>query len=154
MKKINNLFVLGLILVGLFVMTGCGKSNYDEYMGYQYTGKDPWENKLAITISKLEGDKLTWIFTDVIGEGEKSITLYNELKTKFKDGKTSFNIKGDAENNNSFDYSGTLEFKDGKVLVKYEKGQLTTNSSEGGSSSYNVGALDNSKKNITLTKVS
>ena len=89
-----------------------------------------------------------------MGEGKNAITLYNEVSSEFKDGKTPFNVNGNTDiEGYSFDYSGTLSLKDGKLVVTYEKGQLTSSSSHGGSSSHNVGALEENAKTITLTKV-
>ena len=89
----------------------------------------------------------------LIGEGEDSLTLYNELTTDLKDDKTSFNVKGKAENNHTFDYTGILTLKDGKLVITFEKGSLTSNSTEGGSTSHNVGGLEENAKTVTLTKV-
>ena len=125
---------------------------YEHYIGYQFSGKDPWNNELAVTLRTLENDKLTWTYTDVIGDGENAITIYNELTTEFKDGITSFNVKGN-ENDYTYDYSGTLTLKEGKLVIVLESGQLTSNSTEGGSSSHQVGALDDNAKTITLEKV-
>ena len=154
MKKFSKLFATLLVGVLALVLAGCAKkADYKEYIGYQFSGKDPWGNELAVTIRTLEDDKLTWTYTDVIGKGENAITLYNEIVSEFKDSASLFIVKGNDENNNSFDYSGTLTLKDGSVVIKFEKGQLTTNSTEGGSGSYQVGALDEDAKTITLTKV-
>ena len=152
MKKTTKLFAIFMI-AAIFILTGCGKKDYKDYIGYQFSGKDPWGNELAVTIRTLEDDKLTWTYTDVIGQGENSLTLYNELTTEFKDGKTLFNVKGEADSNHTFDYTGVLTLKDGELSIKYENGQLTSKSSEGDSTSHNVGALEEDTKTITLTKI-
>lgn len=150
MKK----YLVGLLaVVFCFVLVGCGKKDdYKEYLGYQFSGKDPWGGELAITVRTLENDKLTWTYIDVLGSGETSITVYNELETEFKDGTTSFTVKGD-EDDYSFNYDGTLTLKDGKLEVKLSSGALEEKSTEGGSASYQVGPLDDAAKSITLTKV-
>ena len=150
MKK----YLVGLLtLVLCFVLIGCDKKDdYKDYIGYQFSGKNPWDGELAITIRTLENDKLTWTYTDVLGSGENAVTVYNELSTEFKDGKTSFTVKGN-EGNYSFNYVGTLAFKDGKLEVKYTEGALEEKSTEGGSASYQVGPLDEAARTITLTKV-
>ena len=155
MKKLSTIIAFSLIAAVTTLLVGCGKkANYDEYIGYQFSGKDPWNGLISVTIRKLENDKLTWTYTDVLGEGETSITAYAELTTDFKDGSTSFNAKGNTDvENNSFDYTGTLILKDGKVSITYEKGQITSESTEGGSTSYIAEALENNQKTITLTKV-
>ena len=169
MKKFSKLLIVALVFVFAFSLTGCKKdekkeesktenktetkSAYADYIGYQFSGKDPWGNELAVTIRTLENDKLTWTYTDVVGEGESSLTLYSELTTDFKDGSTSFNAKGKADDNNTFDYKGTLTLKDGSLSITFTDGAVTTNSSEGGSSAYQVGPLEEANKTITLTKV-
>ena len=128
--------------------------DYSPYMGYQFSGKDPWGNLLEVTIRKIEGGKVEWTYTDLYGEGKDSITLYNELSTDFKDGKTSFKLSGNtSDKKHSYEYTGTLSLKDKKVVITYESGQLTTNSSDGGSGSYQVGALEETNKTIILEKV-
>ena len=153
MKKFSKIIAFVLVSVLMITVVGCGKKeNYEDYLGYQFSGKDPWGYELAITIRTLEDDKLTWTYTDVYGEGESSITIYDELTTEFKDGSTPFKISGD-DTTYSYEYNGTLTLKDGKLSVKYIDGALTTKSSEGNSASHQVGPLEDSEKTVTLTKV-
>ena len=171
MKKYNKIFALVFVLVIALFITGCKKdekesdtnntnteitekNSYEDYIGYQFSGKDSWGNELAITVRTLENDKLTWTYTTVVGEAEESMTLYNELTTDFVDGVTSFNVSGNTDKElYTFDYSGTLTLKDGNLIVTYTAGQITNNSPEGGSTSHNVGALEEASKTFTLTKV-
>lgn len=153
MKNLRKVLLASLVFVFTLVLVGCGKKSYDEYLGYQFSGKDPWGNELAVTIRTLEEDKLTWTFTDVVGEGETSLTLYNELTTDFKDDKTTFTVKGNADATYTYEYTGTLKLADGKLTITFEKGALTSNSPEGGSSSHQVEALEETNRTITLTKV-
>ena len=151
MKIFSKIFAFILTTVLVIAVTGCGQNrNYDEYIGYQFSGTDPWQNELVITIRALENSKLTWTYTDVY---ENDITLYGELSTEFKNGTTSFNVKGYAGNNYTFDYKGILTLKDGKLTIKYEDGSLTSSSPEGGSVSHQISPLQESQKTIVLTKV-
>ena len=163
MKKFNKLFVIGITLVVLFSLTACKKDNkkeekttsdYSEYVGYQFAGKDPWGSELAITVRSIENGKITWTYTDVLGTGESAVTAYSELTTDFSDNTTSFTTsgKGDKEGY-TFEYAGTLTLNDGKLTVKLTNGSLTEESTEGGSAAYQVGPLDENAKTITLTKV-
>jgi ABC-type glycerol-3-phosphate transport system substrate-binding protein len=154
MKKILTIM---LAVVLAFVITGCSKDakenenkgEYADYLGYQFSGQDPWGTELAVTIREIKDDKITWTYTDTL---TKEITIYQKLTTDFKDDKSSFTLKGE-EDNYSYNYSGRISLKDGKVTVKYSKGKLTTKSSEGDSSSHQVEALESAAKTVTLTKV-
>ncbi len=154
MKKINKLFGIVLALLILVTVTACG-NNYDEYVGNQYSGKDPWGNEVAVTVKTIENDKMTYTFTDVLGEGDASLTVYGELSGELKDNKVSFTLNGATieDEKVTFDYAGTITLKDGNVIVNYEKGSLNSASAEGGSSSYNVLALEDANKTVTLTKI-
>lgn len=128
--------------------------DYSKYMGYQFSGKDPWDNELAVTIRTISAGKMDWTFTDLYNLGENSITLYNELSTSFDGGKSSFKLSDNiGDNIYSFNYEGKIELKDDKVYITYEKGELTSNSSNGGSTSHHVEALDKDKKVVVLTKI-
>ena len=150
MKKL----IVGLLVVVLcFVVVGCGKKDYKDYIGYQFSGKDPWGGELAVTIRTLENDKMTWTYTDVLGSGESSVTVYSELETEFKNGKSSFTVNGNAEENYAFNYTGTISLEDGNVIITLIDGALEEKSDEGGSASYQVKALEEANRTITLTKV-
>ena len=154
MKKCTKLLMIAVVMMIGILVTGCGKKNYEEYIGYQFSGKDPWDNEVAVTIRKIEDNKVTWTYTDVYGEGEEAITLYNELTSDMKDDKVNFTVKGDTDKEGvSFEYKGTLTLKDGKVILSYEDGQLTTKSTDGDSGSYHIGAVEEGKRIITLNKV-
>ena len=152
MKKIFSILLVAVIAV---VLTGCAKKDdYKDYIGYQFSGKDPWGNELAVTIRTLEDDKLTWTYTDILGEDDEAVTVYSEVSSTFKDGSCEFMISGSTDKEGVVsDYSGTLTLKDGKVTIKFIDGALTTKSSTGDSSAYQVGALEDANKTITLTKV-
>ena len=155
MKKISTIVASFLVLLMAVVLTGCNKkADYDEYLGYQFSGKDPWGNELAVTIRTLENDKLTFTYTDVIGSGSDSVTVYSEATATFKDGSAKFNVKGKADDSSyTFDYNGVLTLKDGNVEIKYETGAITEKSTNGDSDSYQVGPLEDAKKAIVLKKV-
>ena len=155
MKRISKILAIVLVGVLAFTLTGCKKkADYKDYIGYQFSGKGPWGNELAVTIRTLEDDKLTWTYTDVFGEGEEAITVYSELSSTFKDESCEFMISGSTDKEGvTSSYNGTLTLKDGKVVIKYTDGALTTKSKEGDSSAYQVGALEDADKTVTLTKV-
>lgn len=154
MKKYLTL-VFALVMA--FTLTAClgGKKDYKDYNGYAFEGQDPWGNSLSINLKELKDDKFTWTYNVVIGEGENALTFSNEYTNEIKDGDITFNVKGTAleDSNYSYDYSGTLTLKDGKVIVKYEKGQVIESSPEGGSAAYQAEGLEEGKNEVTLTKI-
>ena len=148
-----------LIVVLTFVMTitltAClGSKDYKEYIGYAYEGNDPWSNTLSINLKEMKDDKVTWTYNVVIGEAENSITLSDEFTSELKNGEIKFEITGTVLENQdiSYEYSGTITLKDNKVIVKYEKGQVTESSPEGGSASYQVGGLGDDNE-VTLKRI-
>ena len=155
MKRISKVFAFLVVGALVLVLAGCSKkTDYKDYIGYQFSGKDPWGSELAITIRTLEDDKLSWTYTDVLGEGEEAVTVYSELSSTFKDGSCEFMISGSTDKEGvTSSYNGTLTLKDGKLTVKYTDGALTTKSAEGDSNAYQVGPLDEANRTVTLTKV-
>ena len=116
---------------------------YAEYAGYIFSGKDPWEGTLTITIRSIVDGKMEWTFTDSFEDH----TLFQVVEdTAIQDNKASFDIKGkDVQHEEvSFSYQGELELKDGKVSVLFLGGAVTSESSEGGSSYHAAGALSGS----------
>lgn len=153
MKKYLSI-VVALLLA--FTLTACGgKKDYKEYTGYAFEGQDPWGNPLSINFKELKDDKYTWTYNVVIGEGEYALTFSGEFTNEIDDGVIEFDIKGTAleDPNNSYEYTGTLTLKDEKVIVKYEEGEVTESSPEGGSSAYQVGGLEEGENEVTLKKV-
>ena len=159
MKEINRLLLAaGGIL--LLLLAACGNSSpaaeeaspaealtdeieYAEYAGYQFSGTDPWEGTLTITVRSILDGKMEWIFTDSFEDH----TLYQVQKdTVLQNGKADFDIRGrDVENDDvSFAYQGTLELKDGDIVVAFDSGAVTGESPEGGASYHIAEALADS----------
>lgn len=159
MNRGNKLpFVISGILA--LALTACGNSapaagdaseiqaltdetEYAEYAGYQFSGTDPWDGTLTVTVGSILDGKMDWTFTDAFEDH----TLYQVQKeTPLQNGKAEFDIQGkDAENQGiSFTYQGTLELKDGQITVTFNSGAVTSESSEGGSSYHAAEALSDS----------
>lgn len=116
---------------------------YADYAGYQFSGKDPWDGTLTITVKSILDGKMEWTFTDSFEDH----TLYQVRKdTVLEDGKADFDLQGeDVENEDvSFAYQGTLELKDGQITVTFDSGAVTEESPEGGSSYHAAEALSGS----------
>ena len=161
MKKFSKLLSVLFIIVLLFGLTACDKKendntkkrrDYKGYIGYEFSGEDPWGNTFSINLKTLKDNQLTWSFNDVIGTGKNSITLSNEYTNEIKDGRVDFHVQGTSLDNKnlSYDYSGTIILKEEKVRVEFKDGQVTEANANGGSASYQVGALD--EKTVVLTK--
>ena len=142
-----------------FMLVGCSTGTeklavsdpeYSEYVGSWFHGEDPWGGNLSVTIKSIVDGKMEWTFTDSYDNS----TLYQEMKdTVVKDDAAAFDVQGnDAENKNTtFNYQGTMELKDGTVVMKFENGEVM----EGGSSSTrNVNELGSSglSDQVTLAK--
>ena len=129
-------------------------ADYTDYVGYQFSGKDPWEGDLAITIRTIENGKVAWTFTDVYEEN----ILYAEVTDTPIEGYTAFfDIQGaDVANENlTFQYTGFIDFADGTLIVTFQTGAVTSESAEGGYSARIADALVDSglSNQVTLTKV-
>ncbi len=155
MKK-KSIIVVAVVMILAVMLSACGAKAgpYDEYIGYQFVGSDPWGCPLGVTLRTLEDGKLEWTYSDVIGEGEGAITVDAVSVDEFSDGEFSFHITGEVIENESmtFDYTGTVKLADGKVVITYEDGQIMEENPNGGSSSYHVGALEDEAKTVTLEK--
>ena len=116
---------------------------YSDYVGSWFRGNDPWDGELTVMIKSIVDGKMEWTFTDSF-EGS---TLYQEIRdTELKENAAVFDVQGkDAENKNtSFHYQGTMELKNGAVVMTFEDGEVMTASSEGGSSARMAKALADS----------
>ena len=168
MNSFKKLFTILLVFVMVFTFTGCGNSKKEEvkekddkkenvkesiesYMGHSYSGKDPWGNDITINLMKLEDSKVTWTIDIAIGTGIKfSVQQTNEIK----DNIIEFDAKGIAKDDptNTFEYKGTISLELERLVIRYESGQISESSANGGSSSYQVGALEENKKTVTLVR--
>ena len=128
--------------------TTAAASTYDGYVGNQYYAEDPWGGDVYVTVRSVTEDTIDWAYTDVLGD----ITIYAEDSTTLEDGLTNFTIEGETENNYTYTYTGTFVLKDGYIVIKYLDGAVTSGSENGGGSSYQVAALADSEKIITLDK--
>ena len=123
-----------------------------DYVGYQFAGTDPWGGNVSITIRSIADGEMEATYTDVLGE---DTTLYAEMSGIPIDGTTApFSPAGQSveDENLLFSYVGSIELKDGQLVLTYESGNTETVSDQGGSTAYHVEALDENAKTITLTK--
>lgn len=122
------------------IYTPTDEMDYVDYAGFQFSGADPWDGTLTVTIRSILDGTMDWTFTDSFEDH----TLYQvQTDTVLENGTAAFDIQGeDAEQENvTFAYRGTLELKDGTVVVTLESGGVTEESPEGGSSYHMAEAL-------------
>jgi hypothetical protein len=133
MKKKNILPIILAVALSLLI-TACSSEieklavsdqEYADYAGAWFRGKDPWGGDLSVMIKSIVDGKMEWTFTDSFDQS----TLYQEMKeTVVQDHAASFDVQGnDAENRNTtFQYQGTMELKDGTVVMTFESGAVMT----------------------------
>ena len=102
---------------------------YAEYAGYQFSGKDPWDGTLTLTIKGIYDGKMEWTLTDSF----EDYTLYQTQKdTVLQNGMADFDLQGkDVEGKDiSFALQGSLELKEEKITVTFLSGSVTDASSQ------------------------
>ena len=110
--------------------------------GALYAGIDPWGNPLTITLTSK--DALSGVWSQNFG---------GELFTQtFENAQDGFSLEGPLGDSDTITcrYTGTMVL-DGDVLtVTFSDGEMTEASTEGGSTSYHVAALDEAQCSANL----
>ena len=127
-------------------------ATWSNYMGKQYTGQDPWGNRLSVTLKETTGNEVSFAYESVIGEGEYTRTFLTESCGEWKDGTIPFHVAAAAKEYAAMhlDYSGHLTLKDGRLFVTYDAGSVVEESTEGGSAGYQALALEGENKTVEL----
>ena len=127
-------------------------ADWSNYMGKQYTGKDPWGNPLSVTLKGMAGNEVSFAYESVIGEGEHARTFLAESSGERKDGAIPFHVTATAKEYAAMhlDYSGHLTLKDGSLFVTYNAGSVVEESTEGGSAGYQALGLEGEDKTVEL----
>ncbi len=122
------------------------------YMGRQYTGEDPWGNRLSVTLKGIAGNVVSFAYEAVIGEGEYTRTFLTESSGELKDGAIPFHITATAKEYEAMhlDYSGHMTLKDGSLFVTYDAGSVMEESTEGGSAGYQALGLEGEDETVEL----
>lgn len=127
-------------------------ADWSNYMGKQYTGKDPWGNPLSVTLKGMAGNEVSFAYESVIGEGEYTRTFLAESSGELTDGAIPFHVTATAKEYEAMhlDYSGRLTPKDGSLFVSYDTGSVVEESTEGGSAGYQALCLEGEEKTVEL----
>lgn len=110
--------------------------------GALYAGIDPWGNPLTVTLTSEDPLSGTW-----------SQNFGGELFTQTFDGaQEGFSLEGPLGKSDAVTcrYTGTMALDGDKLTVAFTDGEMTEASTEGGSTSYHVAALDETQRSVTL----
>lgn len=110
--------------------------------GALYAGIDPWGNPLSVTLTQADALSGTW-----------SQNFYGELFVQeFDNAGDGFALEGplDGSDCNICRYTGVMALEGDALTVTFTDGEMTTESPEGGSTSYHVAALDDDQRTVTL----
>ena len=128
-----------------------GYSGYSVYSGYQFSGRDPWDGTLTVTITNMADGKMDWTFVD----SYEDHTLFQVQKeTAIQDMKAAFDIRGkDVQHEDiSFAYQGSMELKDGKLAMTFDSGAVTDGASESASVLRDAASLSGSSDQVVLDR--
>ena len=117
--------------------------------GRQYTGLDPWGNPLTITIDSITDETINWTYTEDF-DGQMLIQSFED--TELIDAQASFHVEGTIQDAEYIicDYSGTMTVEEDTLTLTYTAGEMTEESSEGGSTAYHVEALEEGDRTVVL----
>ena len=127
------------VMMLLYCVTALAEESVD---GARYEGVDPWGNPLSITLTS--EDVLSGVWRE---------DFNGELFTQtFDNAQEGFAVEGPLDGSGSITccYTGTMAL-DGDVLtVTFTDGEMTEESTEGGSTSYHVAALEEDQRAVKL----
>lgn len=110
--------------------------------GALYAGIDPWGNPLSVTLTQTDALSGVW-----------SQNFYGERFTQaFENAQDGFALEGPLSESdyNTCRYAGVMTLDGDTLTVTFTDGEMTTASTEGGSTSYHVAALDDDQRTVTL----
>ena len=110
--------------------------------GALYAGIDPWGNPLSVTLTSK--DALSGVWSQNFG-GD----LFTQAFDNAQDG---FSMEGPLGDSDAITcrYTGTMALDGDALTVTFTDGEVTEASSEGGSTSYHVAALDETQRSAIL----
>ena len=110
--------------------------------GVLYAGIDPWGNPLSVTLTSKDALSGIW-----------SQNFNGDLFTQtFVNAQDGFSMEGPLDDSDYITcrYAGTMNLDDDVLTVTFTDGEMTEASTEGGSTSYHVAALDEAQRSVTL----
>lgn len=124
---------------------------YVNYVNATFVGEDPWGGIIKIKVTKIKNQELSCTYKDVIDNYTINVDLCD---IELEDDVAIFGASGVTAEDDTvrFNYVGTLELKDDTIILHYQSGDLFIGSAHSGSYYYNIGALSEEEKIITLHK--
>ena len=110
--------------------------------GALYAGIDPWGNPLSVTLTSEDALSGVW-----------SQNFYGELfEQAFENAQDGFSLEGPLGDSDSITcrYTGTMALDGENLAVTFTDGEMTEASTEGGSTSYHVAALEEAQRTVML----
>ena len=135
MKKI-----MAFLMIAALVLSAVALAEAPE--GALYAGIDPWGNPLSVTLT--QADALSGVWSENFG-GELFVQA-------FENAGEGFALEGPLSDSdyNICRYTGTMALDGDALTVTFTDGEMTTESTEGGSTSYHVAALDDGQRTVVL----
>ena len=136
MKKRLAFLMVALLVLG---MAALAEDTVDSAL---YAGFDPWGNPLSVALTS--SDPLSGVWYQHFG-GD----LFTQAFDNARDG---FSMEGPAGDSDGITcrYAGTMVLDGDALVVTFSDGELTTASSEGGSTSHHVAALEEDQRTVKL----
>ena len=136
MRKIVVSLLLALCVIGGTALAEAPAE------GELYAGIDPWGNPLSVTLISENTLSGTW-----------SQNFDGDLFTQaFSDARDGFGLEGPLGDSDyiSCRYTGSMVLDGDRLIVTFTDGEMTTASTEGGSTSHHVAPLGETERIVTL----
>ena len=136
MKKIVAFLMFAALVLGAAALADAPAD------GRLFAGIDPWGNPLSVTLTGTDALSGVW-----------SQNFYGELFVRdFENAQDGFALEGPLGDSdyNTCRYTGVMALDGDALTVTFTDGEMTTESTEGGSTSYHVAALDDDQRTVTL----
>ncbi|MDO4865989.1 MAG: hypothetical protein Q4C10_05490 [Clostridia bacterium] len=132
---------IAFLMALLFVFCAAALAE-DPADGALYAGIEPWGNPLTVTLTSK--DALSGVWSQNFG---------GDLFTQaFENAQDGFLMEGPLGDSDAITcrYTGTMALDGDALTVTFSDGEMTEASTEGGSTSYHVAALDETQRTVTL----
>lgn len=138
----NNSIYDGLYKESNIRMASWREYHLFDYIHKKYEGDDPWEGKLSIYLKDFRNGELIWKWENIFNDGRKRRKIEVELSTILDNDYIGHyeiskreRISKDEKEYLSYEYGGSIQLVDSKVLITFNNGGLYSYVSGGGGAS-------------------